>query len=121
MAKRLLTTIHVDGTITREVITVTAKNTEYHHLSKAVGKGGMIQIVGYFKKFEGQRVTAYVNEGGHVYGMPINRTATRLWAEQYNFATTLAGDMVLSQPYKEPKADIEPYTPTSEPITLSDL
>jgi hypothetical protein len=68
---------------------------------KAVG--GWIETVGYFRKFNGRRCTAYVNEEGLLKRLPFNQEATRLWREQYQWATTLVGPIAIVQTLEKAK------------------
>lgn len=113
MAKRLLTTIPVDesnGCFRRpsKPSTFTTKVTASANLLGALQMevDGYVEIIGYFKKFNGRAAKAYANEDGVRAGLAVNTAATQLWKEQYTHATTLYGPIVIDQPYKEPAATI---------------
>lgn len=57
---------------------------------------GMIERVGFFKKYLGKRCDAYVNEEGHIHNLPFNHEATQLWRYQYPAAQPLVGNLVIT-------------------------
>lgn len=86
-----------DGTVEEKIH---PKQPEYEWLRDTVG--GLIQPVGYLTKYtdangkEWKRGTAYVNEEGLIISLPFNHQATMLWAGQYDHATLLVGNLVIT-------------------------
>lgn len=89
---KLMTVVQTDGS--SQAYMIDAKE-EYNEVSKAVG--GMIERVGYFKKFGNRRAVAWVNEEGIPRGLTLNPWASAMWSRQYPMATQLYGPLVVIQ------------------------
>ena len=86
-----LSIIKPDGSITH---TVQPKQFTLQQRQAAVG--GSIENVGYFKRFEGKRVAfAWANGDEYAKRLPYNAYASRMWAAQYGYATTLVGNIAI--------------------------
>lgn len=90
------------------VKTVQSEEPDYEQQSKAVG--GYIETIPYFTKLthEGidyKRGTAFANEEGHLYGLPMNLRAMDFWLKSCSKGDPkrmrLAGDVIFYAKVKE--------------------
>lgn len=76
--KGTMTVIQPNGTLT----TYPLKGVPDHTRISAAINGGLIQLVPYFSRYDGKDCVAFCNEEGKLNHLPLNASATALWAAQ---------------------------------------
>lgn len=62
-------------------------------------KGGLIEVIPWFRQFRGKPCVAFCDEEGKLKGLHLNTHADELWKEQLNGKTndTLVGPIIIVQ------------------------